>query len=112
MCWTEGMAPTEASKSRHDPGIMTMVILAAQDSMSEIISKSKFKPAALEYFRRVQETGEELIISDRGKPVVKIVPFKVERSTSRKAVRPLLGSLLRYDEPFEPVGLEDWEALK
>jgi prevent-host-death family protein len=80
--------------------------------MSEIVSKSKFKPAALEYFRKVQETGEEIIISDRGKPVLKIVPFRGETAGSRKAKNRLAGSLLRYESPFEPVGLEDWEALK
>jgi PIN domain nuclease of toxin-antitoxin system len=39
--------------------------------MTETVSKSKFKPLALEYFRRVQETGEEIVITDRGKPVAK-----------------------------------------
>jgi len=26
--------------------------------------------------------------------------------------RRLRGAVIRYDAPFEPVGLEDWEALK
>lgn len=25
---------------------------------------------------------------------------------------PLRGSVLRYDDPFEPVGVDDWEALE
>jgi hypothetical protein len=25
---------------------------------------------------------------------------------------PLRGSVLRYDDPFEPVAVEDWEALE
>lgn len=46
--------------------------------MTETVSKSKFKPMALEYFRRVQETGEEIVITDRGKPVVKIMHAQQE----------------------------------
>lgn len=43
--------------------------------MEQMVSKSKFKPQALEYFRQVQESGEPLIITDRGKPVLKILPY-------------------------------------
>ena len=80
--------------------------------MTETISKSKFKPMALEYFRRVQETGEEIIITDHGKPVVKIVPFREERTMAESILSKLHGTLIRYDDPYAPIGLEDWEALK
>lgn len=30
----------------------------------------------------------------------------------RKAVDRLRGSVISYKDPFKPVGLEDWEALK
>ena len=43
--------------------------------MTTTISKSRFKPRALEYFRRVETTGEELVITDRGRPVAKVVPY-------------------------------------
>ena len=43
--------------------------------MAQVVSKSQFKPRALQYFREVQEKGVELIITDHGKPVVKIVPY-------------------------------------
>jgi hypothetical protein len=39
--------------------------------MEEMLSKSKFKPQALKYFREVEKTGKELIISDCNKPVLK-----------------------------------------
>jgi prevent-host-death family protein len=80
----------------------------------DIVSKSKFKPAALEYFRRVEQTGQELIISDRGKPVLKIVPYREDdaRALAAKGRQRLKGSLLNYEDPYEPVGLEDWDALK
>ena len=77
--------------------------------MEEMISKSQFKPRALEYFREVEKTGKELIISDRGKPVLKIVPNNENPEEVLKALR---DTVVKYDDPTEPVGLEDWEALK
>ena len=75
----------------------------------QTVSKSRLKAKALEYFRRVQETGRELVVTDRGKPVLKIVPY---RGRSRELRRALKGSVLRYAKPTEPVGVEDWESLK
>lgn len=71
------------------------------------ISKSKFKPKSLEYFRQVQETGEALIITDHGKPVLKIVPYTNEKDEAH--LKALQNSVLKYESPLEPVGLEDWE---
>lgn len=76
--------------------------------MGKVVSKSKFKPRALELFREVQETGEELIITDRGRPVLKVVPYTPK---SDEGLLPLRNSVLKYEQPTEPVGLEDWESL-
>jgi prevent-host-death family protein len=77
--------------------------------MEKSVPKSKFKPHALRYFRQVEETGAELVITDHGKPVLKIVPY---RENPMEALKALEGSVLWYEDPTEPVGLEDWEALK
>ena len=76
--------------------------------MDNVISKSKFKPRALEYFRQVERSGKELIITDHGKPCVKIVPFADDPSQALKALR---NTVVKYDNPTDPVGLEDWEGL-
>ncbi len=76
--------------------------------MEEKISKSKFKQRALEYFREVERSGKELIITDRGKPVIKIVPYSEDSDKGMEALR---GTVVKYDQPTEPVGLEDWESL-
>lgn len=74
-----------------------------------MVSKSKFKPRALKYFREIEKTGKELIISDRGKPVLKIVPYT---ENPEEALKVLRDTVIKYDDPTEPVGLEDWDALK
>jgi prevent-host-death family protein len=78
-------------------------------AMEQTVSKSKFKPQALEYFRQVEESGEPLVITDRGKPVLKIVPYSQQ---PLKGLEALKDSVVKYEKPFEPVGLEDWEHLK
>ncbi len=80
---------------------MTMV-------METVVSKSRFKAKALEYFRWVQETGRPVVITDRGRPVLQVQPY---RGAAEEAWRLLRNSVLRYDRPTDPVALEDWEAV-
>ncbi len=46
------------------------------------VSKGVLKAKMLEYLRKVEETGEELIVTDNNVPVVRIVPFKQPRPAS------------------------------
>jgi prevent-host-death family protein len=75
----------------------------------EHISKSRFKARALEFMRRVEQTGQPLVVMDRGRPVVKVVPYRGE---AEEILRILRGSVRRYDEPTRPVAVEAWEALR
>lgn len=77
--------------------------------MENQISKSKFKPHALRYFREVERTGKALIITDRGKPVLQIVPYSEKPAD---VLRILRNSVIKYENPMEPVGVNDWESLK
>ena len=77
--------------------------------MEHKISKSKFKPRVLEYFRQVEKTRKALVITDRGRPVLKILPYAEDPAAALKELR---GSVLKYDRPTEPVGMDDWESLK
>jgi antitoxin (DNA-binding transcriptional repressor) of toxin-antitoxin stability system len=77
--------------------------------MAQMISKSKFKPRALHYFREIERTGRELIICDHGKPVIKIAPYA---ENPEEALQALRNTVIKYEDPTDPVGLEDWEALK
>jgi prevent-host-death family protein len=78
--------------------------------MDRSISKSKFKPRSLEYFREVEKTGEPLIITDHGRPVLKIVPFAADDQTQR--IKRLRNVITRYEAPEEPVAVDEWEALR
>ncbi|MBI1919937.1 MAG: type II toxin-antitoxin system Phd/YefM family antitoxin [Geobacter sp.] len=77
--------------------------------MPQSVSKSQFKPHSLEYFRKIEQTGEELVITDHGKPVLKVVPYVAD---PEECFRGLRNTILKYEAPLEPVGAEDWETLK
>ncbi|NOY92008.1 MAG: type II toxin-antitoxin system Phd/YefM family antitoxin [Deltaproteobacteria bacterium] len=77
-------------------------------TVMETVSKSEFKARALEYLRQVERSGEPLAITDRGRVVVKVTPY-TERSVSPR--EKLRGAVLGFDDPCEPVGAGDWEAL-
>ena len=46
----------------------------------DVVSKSKLKARMLEYFRDVERTGKPLVVTDRGRPVLKVVPIKPKRT--------------------------------
>ncbi|MFU8858245.1 MAG: type II toxin-antitoxin system Phd/YefM family antitoxin [Deferrisomatales bacterium] len=77
--------------------------------MTSRVSKSQFKPHALEYFRQVEATRQEIVITDHGRPVVKIVPYA---DTQPDPLEELRRSVIEYEAPTEPVGLDDWEGLR
>jgi hypothetical protein len=83
---------------------MTTVVIMAVTR----VSKSEFKAKALEYFRLVESTGEHMIITDHGKPVLEVRRYD---NSSLTPLEELRGSVLYYKDPLEPVGLADWEML-
>jgi len=77
--------------------------------MVHAVSKSQFKPHSLEYFRKIEQTGEELVITDHGRPVLKVVRYAEDPENCFQGLR---NSVLQYDDPLEPVGVDCWETLK
>ena len=74
------------------------------------VSKSRFKAQALELFRQVEASGEPLVVTDHGRPTLEVRPHRPARSDA-EPLEVLRGSVLRFDDPFAPVGENDWEAL-
>ncbi len=77
--------------------------------MDQRVSKSRLKARALEFFRLVERTGRSLVITDRGRAVLRIVPVVED---PEEAMRGLEGTVQKYEDPTEPVGVADWEVLK
>lgn len=71
------------------------------------ISKSKLKAKMLEIFRQLEASGEELIVTDQGKPVLKIIPIKKEASVAE-----VFGDFqgkVSYLEDINTPSLSEWE---
>jgi prevent-host-death family protein len=74
--------------------------------MPNTVSKSRFKAQALELFRQVERTGKPIVITDRGKPVLRLVPYSEDPES---AVRMLRETVVRYRAPTQPVADDEWE---
>jgi len=73
------------------------------------VAAGVFKAQCLELMDRVNITHEEIIVTKRGKPVVKILPV------SEKAMQPLFGymenSVTEIGDIVSPIDAE-WDALQ
>ncbi|MBS0457764.1 MAG: type II toxin-antitoxin system Phd/YefM family antitoxin [Proteobacteria bacterium] len=76
--------------------------------METEISKSQFEARVLEIFRRVEMTGESVVVTDHGTPSVVVRKYVAPRTCVRDRLK---GSVLRFEAPFEPVADDAWEAL-
>jgi len=73
------------------------------------VSKTEFKSKALEYFRQVESSGESVVVTDHGKPAIEV---RMYRSPQRAPLDILRGSVIRYDNPTDPVADDEWEAAQ
>lgn len=57
-----------------------MTIVMTIDKKQKTVSKGMLKARMLEFFREVEKTKQELIVTDNNIPVLKIVPIKKYKS--------------------------------
>ena len=74
------------------------------------VSKGKLKAEMLAYFRRVESTGEELIVTDHRVPVLRVVPIRKSRS-SEEIFAKYRGRLSYSGILTEPT-TDEWPQLK
>ncbi|MBM4183201.1 MAG: type II toxin-antitoxin system Phd/YefM family antitoxin [Gemmatimonadetes bacterium] len=72
----------------------------------ETVSKSALKARMLEYFRRVEETGEELIVTDHNRPVLRVVPIR-DRVPAAELFADLRNKVVYHADILEPT-TEEW----
>jgi prevent-host-death family protein len=77
--------------------------------MAETISKSKLKARMLEIFRKIEADGEELIVTDHGKPVLRIMPIR-ERDSISQLFAGLQGQVIYYEDIDEPT-MSEWSEI-
>ena len=78
------------------------------------VPAGEFKAKCLGLIDEVSETGQEMIITKRGKPMAKLIPFEQESVDSLfgrlKGVVRIVGNPDDLINPIIPI--EDWDSLK
>ena len=77
--------------------------------MEKTISKSKLKATMLEVFRELEATGSELIVTERGRPVLKIVPIRPKR-TVQQVFGDIQGQVV-YLEDINTPTIDEWDEV-
>ena len=73
------------------------------------ISKSALKARMLEHFRRIEETGEELIVTDHNRPVLVIAPIR-ERTPAAEAFADVRGRVTYHGDVLTPT-TDEWPEV-
>ncbi|MBP8948642.1 MAG: hypothetical protein KBG73_07350 [Candidatus Promineofilum sp.] len=77
--------------------------------MEKTISKSKLKATMLEVFRELEATGGELIVTEHGRPVLKVVPIQTKRT-----VEEIFGAIqgqVAYLEDINTPTIDEWSEV-
>ncbi len=74
------------------------------------MAAGEFKAKCLKVMDRVQKTREPVVITKRGKPVVKLIPAEKRTDDIFGCLKGIMKITGDIESPVVP--LEDWEALK
>jgi antitoxin (DNA-binding transcriptional repressor) of toxin-antitoxin stability system len=66
------------------------------------VSKSKLKTHMLQIFRQIEQTGEEVIVTDKKRPVLRIQSIPHGRRVE-ELFAPFKGKVVFYEDPNAPV---------
>jgi prevent-host-death family protein len=70
-------------------------------SSKRVVAAGRFKAECLALLDRVEQTGEPVVVTKRGRPVAKVVPIRAKR-------RPLKGSVRVRGDIVGPI-LDAWD---
>lgn len=73
------------------------------------ISKSKLKANMLRIFRDIEETGEEWIVTDHNRPVLRIQPIG-QKKTVEEVFGAIQGKVI-YREDINAPTIDEWGML-
>lgn len=73
------------------------------------VSKSNFKTKLSEYLSLVEYQNEEIIITDQGKPVLKIIKYK-QTPTTEELFASMRGKVQYFEDLTTPT-TEEWSEI-
>ena len=73
------------------------------------VSKSHLKAHLLRICRELEASGEELVVTDRDRPVLRIVPIK-SRAPVESVFADIVGKLELSEDPDTPT-MDEWDDV-
>ncbi len=70
------------------------------------VSKSKFKAHALQILRELEAGGEEVIITDRNRPIARLLPFGAKRPVEQ-LFKEWRSKVVFHEDPNTP-SIDEW----
>lgn len=83
-----------------------MILIISGNITMTSISKSKLKANMLRVFREIEESGEELIVTDHNRPVLRIQPIARKRSVE-EVFGTVQGNVIYHDDINTPT-TDEW----
>jgi len=77
--------------------------------MTITMSKTKLKTHMLRIFRELEENGDDLIVTDRDRPILRVVQFQ-PKITVEEAFADIYGQIEFLEDPNTPTS-DDWQDL-
>ena len=77
------------------------------------VPAAEFKARCLRIIKEMNRDGGSVTITNRGRPVAVLSPVTASEETPSSFIGMMRGTVLKYDEPFEPAASpSDWSALR
>ena len=73
------------------------------------VPKSTLNGKALEYVQHVADTGEELVITDNGRPVVRVTAIPA-RTSADELFADVRGKVVYHDDVLAPT-IDEWPQM-
>ncbi len=74
-----------------------------------VMTKSELQTQLLEFFQEIEKSGEEVIITENERPVIRIEPIK-KKLTVDEAFAGMRNSLIFHEDPDTPT-IDEWDEV-
>ncbi len=76
------------------------------------VGAAEFKARCLRLIRQMNQDGEPMTVTNRGRPVAMVSPIP-EQSRSASIIGAMAGTVLAYDDPLAPAAdPSEWTSLR
>jgi prevent-host-death family protein len=76
------------------------------------VTATEFKNKCLALIEEMNRTNVPITVTNHGKRVAEMYPASTDKTLSKPFIGSMKGTVLRYDDPFEPaIDPNEWNAV-